>query len=599
MANKKLRKPLLLQEEFTAGEVSNPNQNATPAVKTDSQTVGIDKQSTGEKVRAEIVKDVDSILTNLEALSKQITEAADSLIMEEDAIAKIFQQMKSSLAIAKCESKLKKYEEILKLADANMQTAIAQKKELEIQKKAEAKFAKLSGSKLEMAKAAMDKAKAKLDKNTEYEKERNKNVLSEFEAELTEEEADISKDGVLGKLYFRQKQMLKNQVAEQGVLAKAEMAELLGNEATAKALKVKLEGLKKTQLKLAQDIADGKKDGAEDLKELEGVKAYIKEIEAIQKAGVAVKKVREEAEKQANAVVESFYATWASENADLLLEGAVADLFSKAKGANDEAALAQAKSIAGKMKAAADAEYKAKAALVNKIKGKEVPKTIVILAGGDGDSAKEGKNGYTLGEFIPKWGGGTEFVKPEDFGPMKDVAEVEANVDDAIAAAKEANKDKDTDDDTGGGELTDDQKSKIADMEKDISKTQELLSQAQNPEDGSEPDAGKITGLEDTLKKKEDKLKDMKAGKFDPPKVEETEDVEEGNAFGAARAEAIAKGEDKFKVGEEEYPVEDVGADDKENAEEYAEEEGIATEAVTESSAFKMGSIADRFKALM
>ena len=77
MANKKLRKPLLLQEEFTAGEVSNPNQNATPAVKTDSQTVGIDKQSTGEKVRAEIVKDVDNILTNLEALSKQITEDID------------------------------------------------------------------------------------------------------------------------------------------------------------------------------------------------------------------------------------------------------------------------------------------------------------------------------------------------------------------------------------------------------------------------------------------------------------------------------------------------------------------------------------------
>ena len=49
----------------------------------------------------------------------------------------------------------------------------------------------------------------------------------------------------------------------------------------------------------------------------------------------------------------------------------------------------------------------------------------------------------------------------------------------------------------------------------------------------------------------------------------------EGNAFGAARAEAIAKGEDTFKVGDEEYPVEDVGADDKENAEEYAEEEGI------------------------
>ena len=55
-------------------------------------------------------------------------------------------------------------------------------------------------------------------------------------------------------------------------------------------------------------------------------------------------------------------------------------------------------------------------------------------------------------------------------------------------------------------ELTDEQKGKIADMEKDIAKTEELLSQAQNPEDGSEPDAGKITGLQDTLKKKEDKL---------------------------------------------------------------------------------------------
>ena len=54
--------------------------------------------------------------------------------------------------------------------------------------------------------------------------------------------------------------------------------------------------------------------------------------------------------------------------------------------------------------------------------------------------------------------------------------------------------------------------------------------------------------------------------------------IGEGNAFGAARAEAIAKGDDKFKVGDEEYDVEGVDAEDKENAEEYAEEEGIKTE---------------------
>ena len=79
----------------------------------------------------------------------------------------------------------------------------------------------------------------------------------------------------------------------------------------------------------------------------------------------------------------------------------------------------------------------------------------------------------------------------------------------------------------------------------------------------------------------------------------ESVEIEEGNAFGAARAEAIAKGEKTFKVGDEEYDVEDVSSDDKENAEEYAEEEGIATEALSESASFKMGSVADRFRSLL
>ena len=48
--------------------------------------------------------------------------------------------------------------------------------------------------------------------------------------------------------------------------------------------------------------------------------------------------------------------------------------------------------------------------------------------------------------------------------------------------------------------------------------------------------------------------------------------VEEGNAFGAARAEAIAKGEKEFTVDGETYPVEDVDQEDKENAEEFVEE---------------------------
>ena len=71
-------------------------------------------------------------------------------------------------------------------------------------------------------------------------------------------------------------------------------------------------------------------------------------------------------------------------------------------------------------------------------------------------------------------------------------------------------------------------------------------------------------------------------GKKFPVIKESNEEVEEGNAFGAARAEAIAKGEKTFKVGDEEYDVESVDADDKENAEEFVEE----TEEVEEGNAF-------------
>ena len=48
--------------------------------------------------------------------------------------------------------------------------------------------------------------------------------------------------------------------------------------------------------------------------------------------------------------------------------------------------------------------------------------------------------------------------------------------------------------------------------------------------------------------------------------------IDEGNAFGAARAEAIAKGEKEFTVDGETYPVEDVDQEDKENAEEFVKE---------------------------
>ena len=49
-------------------------------------------------------------------------------------------------------------------------------------------------------------------------------------------------------------------------------------------------------------------------------------------------------------------------------------------------------------------------------------------------------------------------------------------------------------------------------------------------------------------------------------------DIKEGNEFGAARAKAIAKGEDEFEVGGKKFPVKDVDKDDKENAKKFAKE---------------------------
>lgn len=55
--------------------------------------------------------------------------------------------------------------------------------------------------------------------------------------------------------------------------------------------------------------------------------------------------------------------------------------------------------------------------------------------------------------------------------------------------------------------------------------------------------------------------------------INEMEDeIEEGNEFGAARAKAIANGDDSFEVDGKKYPVKDVDKDDKENAKDFANE---------------------------
>lgn len=82
-----------------------------------------------------------------------------------------------------------------------------------------------------------------------------------------------------------------------------------------------------------------------------------------------------------------------------------------------------------------------------------------------------------------------------------------------------------------------------------------------------------------------DRLEEAYDSETEEVKEEAEEEVEEGNAFGAARAKAIANGDTEFTVDGETYPLEDVGADDKENAEEFTEEsKEVAEEEVEEET---------------
>jgi len=139
-------------------------------------------------------------------------------------------------------------------------------------------------------------------------------------------------------------------------------------------------------------------------------------------------------------------------------------------------------------------------------------------------------------------------------------------------------------------------KEKIAELKEELKTAKDELEAAKASAEGNMEDPGvvaaqqKVTGIET-------KIKEVTATIPEAVEVKETEEVEEGNAFGAARAEAIAKDEKTFKVGDEEYPVEDVSAEDEENAEEFVEE---ANEELPKTIKLDEGlTIAQKFAKLM
>ena len=145
--------------------------------------------------------------------------------------------------------------------------------------------------------------------------------------------------------------------------------------------------------------------------------------------------IRAEAEKAKESVVAE--SNIFGFDIETILESTLTDLYSASKSRANVAGLAKAKELAAKFKQAGTAKIEAQRALADKIKGQEVTKTVVIIAGGDGDAAKEGENGYTLTTFIKSLGGGNDMISAEEYATVKDAIEIEGEVDQAITDAEE------------------------------------------------------------------------------------------------------------------------------------------------------------------
>ncbi len=573
MANTKFRKPILLQEEFAAGEVSNPNQNATPTIKTDSTTVGIDKTATantGDEVRAEIIQDVDTILTNLEQLSKQITEDIDrqyDVLMESienetplneadfmETMMKAFTDMKNygvvkssypakkkaimnaevtkASALAEFDDKMAGEEEKLiqklkdtwkeKITKAGQQFA----DNLPKKKKAQEKLRGMRDANVEAAKGGSIKKKIDAKKAALTTAEDAK--IKKLTDKLAEVEKDfpISGDGVLGKQWAIEKDDINTNIAIKTMELKTKAeTEFMDDPEKVKA---KLERDEERRKKKAQEGKENAKEFADELKAAEG-KAADLEREA----------ANDPTKQPAVEAVKNFFAA--------------------------------SKTYIGALSSIDPSE--------------EIPEDKQKLLKDSKSKYSEAKKALTKSKMVT-----AGYAKNNDEGEEL-ITTLTTNVDKAVDAYKDVAAKADALED----EANNKKQEKLGTLKDELKELKATLAAAGEPGTEEEPNQ-EYDNAKAAVDAKQGEIDALNTVE-DSVQIEETEEVEEGNEFGAARAEAIAKGEKTFKVGDEEYPVEDVSKDDKENAEEFVEE--AKEELPKKIKLYEGMSVADRFKALM
>ena len=573
----KFKKPILLQEEFAAGEVSsNPT---TPAVKTTVDTVGTEQvaaNKSGEQVRAEIVQDVDTILTNLEQLSKQITESIDAIIEEvftedidlelnENAGATLMAMFKASAAAGKLNAK---YPKLLK-----------KKKKAELDKKiAGFKFDEEKQNKLDQAEGKLkDAINKKIDALDDPAKKKAMRVARDEKVKSQLAQATKELD--------RTKEDYAKKMDRQVEDVQAKITKLLADNKVGDAPLISAQW-DKTKIKIERDA-----DDAFLKKERKVMDEFVKDEDRIKRwEKAAADRVNKEMKEDAEAAKK---AAERAKAAQTKLDGEIAN----ATGAELEA-LEKVKTYMGAISAFSGATTAAAGDPENKELYKEAKAKLKEL-----NDAYEaiGKKDYALA-FGYEGDSKETDIEAAKLEFKERIALMEEPFDDIDGPED----DEETETAKTSQQLADEYIAGNEGFEVVQNKDEQVG--VTNPETGEEEQKPKYEGAKEFKGKKEDGSDDDSVWVAKPINYAETasantgggkalNELEEGNEFGAARAEAIAKGEKTFKVGDEEYPVEDVSKDDKENAKEFVEE---AKEKLPKKIKLYEGmSVADRFKALM
>ena len=461
-----------LFEEFAAGEVSNPGQNVAPLGNTNTSSIPVDKtvKSTGDKVRAEIIADVDKILTNLETLSKQITETVnkDFFFQENrplnESLDAILGWVKKQANFVKGIALLKgKYKDLLSDANADIIAA----KEYDAVKKIEASIDKMKRARDEAAGPKKDAIKQKaiatikalkekksdLSEKFEEVKEQAKQALEEANEKLKKYEENMP-SGSEGDLYANTKKKIVNETKLEGLREKGRIAKEKGKSDAAK--------------EAADEL---KKMGAKSKEADEAIKELSKDVDP--KLEEDIKKIQTEIDRE--------------KDEDLApVQSKIADIKKDLADANPE----QKSKLEAELAAAKQQEDKTQEGIYYLEDYLEELKAQRAALKGEDYEKKDSKAGSTKddtedsGNPLMKDDGKGEEEKPESDAIKK--AEVK------VASAEKA--------------LADDEK-ELADIPKEVEKVGKDLKKAEEVANAANPlNPEEIKKADDQIKKLEDEL---------------------------------------------------------------------------------------------